>query len=262
MITTENLKILNKVKSTQKLVRSLTSKAKEKFILDLAIELERNKLVLLQENGRDVENLKKNATEAFRDRLTLNESRVMQMAESLRQVATLPDPVGVVTEQKTLENGLLVEKVLAPLGVILMIFESRPNVIFEAFSLAFRSGNSILLKGGKESRYSANCMYRMILEVARKNFIPPEIFWGIEDYDRDFMKSLLERKDLIDVVVPRGGEGLIEFVQTHARMPIIKMTEACVMLLWMNLQISIWQLMSWLMQKLKDREFVIRLKLF
>lgn len=222
MITTENLKILNKVKSTQKLVRSLTSKAKEKFILDLAIELERNKLVLLQENGRDVENLKKNATEAFRDRLTLNESRVMQMAESLRQVATLPDPVGVVTEQKTLENGLLVEKVLAPLGVILMIFESRPNVIFEAFSLAFRSGNSILLKGGKESRYSANCMYRMILEVARKNFIPPEIFWGIEDYDRDFMKSLLERKDLIDVVVPRGGEGLIEFVQTHARMPIIK----------------------------------------
>ena len=177
---------------------------------------------ILVANEKDLKNLPAETTSAFRDRLTLNSKRLEQMAESLRQVSELSDPVGELVEQRTLANGLDLQKVRAPLGIIFMIFESRPNVILEAFALAFKSGNTLILRGGSDSRETSAVIYQMMDQVLAKNHLQDKVFYGVQDYDRAIVEQLLQRKDLIDVVVPRGGEKLIEFVQKTAMMPIIK----------------------------------------
>lgn len=197
--------------------RSLTTEQKNKLLNDLANALENHSADIIRANLKDLKALKSSTAPAFRDRLTLNPNRIEAMAESLRQVAALPDPVNEVLEEKTLANGLKLKKIRAPLGLILMIFESRPNVILEAFSLAFKSGNSIVLRGGSESKNSAKAIYALMYDIMGRS-----AFLGIEDYDRAHVANLLKRKDLIDVTVPRGGDKLIEFVQKTALMPIIK----------------------------------------
>lgn len=205
------------LRSGMRAQRALTAAQKNKLLNDLAVALENEGADIIRANLKDLKNLKANTLPSFRDRLTLNGARIAGMAESLRQVAALPDPVNEVLEQKTLANGLRLKKIRAPLGLILMIFESRPNVILEAFSLAYKSGNSIILRGGSESKNSAKAIYALI-----KRVMGPSAFYGVEDYDRAHVAELLKRKDLIDIVVPRGGEKLIEFVQKTAMMPIIK----------------------------------------
>ena len=197
--------------------RSLTTDQKNKLLNDLANALEKDGAPILKANARDLKDLKVGTAPSFRDRLTLNTERLKDMAESLKQVAALPDPVNEVLEEWLLPNGLKLRKIRAPLGLILMIFESRPNVILEAFSLAFKSGNSIVLRGGSESQHSAKAIYKMMNSV-----MGTSAFYGIEDYARAHVAHLLKRKDLIDVTVPRGGDKLIAFVQKTAAMPIIK----------------------------------------
>jgi glutamate-5-semialdehyde dehydrogenase len=214
-----SLQILRK-KSRE--MRRLASEKKNQALLDLASRLEAETADVLTANQVDLQNLSADTTVAFRDRLTLNPQRIAGMVESLRQVAKLPDPVGEVVEEKTLPNGLKLRRVRAPLGVILMIFESRPNVILEAFSLAFKSGNSIVLRGGSDSKNTAQFFYRLMKDVLSKQGLQDTAFLGVEDYDRSLVEMLLKRKDLIDIVVPRGGEKLIDFVQRTALMPIIK----------------------------------------
>ncbi|MGZ3740473.1 MAG: glutamate-5-semialdehyde dehydrogenase [Bdellovibrionota bacterium] len=194
-------------------IRRLSTAEKNKALLALADRVSAAEAAILFANAKDLAALPLDATPAFRDRLTLNPARIKAMVESLRQVAALPDPVGEVVEERRLANGLEVRRVRAPLGVILMIFESRPNVILEAYSLAFKSGNAIILRGGSESRATAAAVY---------NLMDPNTFYGVNDYDRSIVAGLLKRKDLIDVVVPRGGDRLIAFVQETALMPIIK----------------------------------------
>src|SRR5262249_11032534 len=140
---------------------------------------------ILAANKKDLNDLPAKTPPAFRDRLLLNNSRLDGMRESLRQVAKLPDPVGEVFEEKKLVNGLRVHRVRAPLGLIFMIFQSRPNVILEAFSLAYKSGNAILLRGGSESRHTSQAIYKLMRECFSEN--PP--FHGIEDYDRALVKQ-------------------------------------------------------------------------
>lgn len=202
--------------------RHLKTSVKNGVLEKLAQRLETHADDILAQNQIDLHNLAADAGQAFRDRLTLNPKRLTAMAESLRQVALLPEPVGEIVEQKNLNNGLHLKKVRSPLGIILMIFESRPNVILEAFSLAFKSGNSILLRGGSDSRATSRILYRLIQEVLSEEGLASTAFLGIENYDRGLVELLLKRKDLIDIVVPRGGEKLIEFVQKTALMPIIK----------------------------------------
>ena len=197
--------------------RAWSTEFKNKALLSLATGIEKASANILGENAKDLAALPPDTANAFRDRLTLNGARLMAMVESLRQVAALPDPVGEVIEQRTLPNGLKLRKVRAPLGLILMIFESRPNVITEAFSLAFKSGNAIILRGGSESKFTASAIFQVMYAC-----LGPEVFLGIQDYDRAHVASMLGRKDLIDIVVPRGGERLIEYVQSTATMPIIK----------------------------------------
>ena len=202
--------------------RQLSSEVKNSVLNELAQELLNQEASILSANKKDLINLDSSATSAFRDRLTLNSQRLVAMADSLRKVASLADPVNEVIEEKTLPNGLKLKKVRSPLGVIFMIFESRPNVIFEAFSLAFKSGNAIVLRGGSDSAETSLIFYRLISSVLKRHGLEDVSFLGLTDYNRDHVYSLLKRKDLIDVVVPRGGEALIDFVQKEAMMPIIK----------------------------------------
>ena len=203
-------------------LRQLPNEKKSRALLNLAATVDRSADEILRANSEDLRHLPDTTTPAFRDRLTLNPERIRGMTESLRQVATLPDPVGEVVEEKTLANGLRVQKIRAPLGVIFMIFESRPNVILEAFSLAFKSGNAIALRGGSDSRLTAEILYKLMRNALAQEGVDERSFLGMNDYDRKLVESLLKRKDLIDIVVPRGGERLIEFVQSTALMPIIK----------------------------------------
>jgi glutamate-5-semialdehyde dehydrogenase len=202
--------------------RKLSTEHKNKVLQSLALTLEKQASSVLAANQIDLKNLSSEANSAFRDRLTLNPSRIQAMAESLRKVAELSDPVGEIVDQKTLTNGLKLRRVRSPLGTIFMIFESRPNVILEAFSLAFKSGNSIVFRGGSDSKFTSEAIYKLMTETLSAQQLASSSFYGIQDYDRGLIELLLKRKDLLDVVVPRGGEKLIEFVQKTSLMPIIK----------------------------------------
>lgn len=214
--------VLRSLRNAARIQRRLSSTEKNRALLDLAEALEIASQDIITANQLDLQNLKAETSSAFRDRLTLNSDRIAGMVESLRQVANLSDPVNEIIEHKTLPNGLKLQKVRAPLGVFFMIFESRPNVIIEAFSLAFKSGNVILLRGGSESRFTSEAIYKLMHQSLIASGLSTVPFYGLEDYDRALVESLLKRKDFIDVVVPRGGEKLIEFVQKNALMPIIK----------------------------------------
>jgi glutamate-5-semialdehyde dehydrogenase len=178
---------------------------------------------ILSANFQDLDALSgERSTPAFRDRLTLNAQRLALITESLRQVAKLADPVGEVTETRTLPNGLELKRIRAPLGVLYMIFESRPNVITEAFSLSFKSGNALILRGGKETMNTARVLYRLIQRALHDEGIDPHCLWGITDPDRAITQFLLTQSSRIDVVIPRGGDSLIDYVVQNSKIPIIK----------------------------------------
>lgn len=220
-----NQKLLKKLKLLKEGFQELRQAAAEKknqVLVDAADLLLQNQTLILKANEKDLKNLDPKTTPAFRDRLTLNSSRLEQMAESLRQVAALEDPVGEIVEKKTLGNGLQLQKIRAPLGVIFMIFESRPNVAVEAFSLAFKSGNVIILRGGRESMHSTTALYKILSEALKKNHFSINSFWGVTDPDRKLVNECLKATGLIDIVVPRGGDKLIEFVVKNSLIPIIK----------------------------------------
>lgn len=216
------LATLRQLRGAARAQRKMSAQDKNKILLALAESLEKNQTEILAANALDLKNLAPTTLPSFRDRLLLDGSRILAMADSLRQVAQLADPVNEVIENKTLINGLKVRRVRSPLGVIFMIFESRPNVILEAFSLAFKSGNVILLRGGSESKLTAEVIYKMMREVFKDQGFSQIPFYGLENYDRALVDELLKQKDLIDIVVPRGGDRLIQYVQENALMPIIK----------------------------------------
>ncbi|MDZ4663059.1 MAG: glutamate-5-semialdehyde dehydrogenase [Pseudomonadota bacterium] len=203
-------------------LRGLSAARKNKTLIKLAEIIESEAPTILSANLIDLKQLPKDTTAAFRDRLALDQDRVLAMVQSLREVANLTDPVGEVIDEKTLSNNLRLKRVRSPLGLIFMIFESRPNVILEAFSLAFKSGNSIILRGGSDSGATSKVIYGLMANALSESGVEFSVFYGLQDYDRGIVENLLKRKNLIDVVVPRGGEKLIDFVQSHALMPIIK----------------------------------------
>lgn len=213
---------LDSLRDASRKLRVSSLSVRNKVLTELSTLLAKQKSEVLFANARDLDALAGDATAAFRDRLTLNEERVQWMCESLRQVIQLDDPLGEIVEARTLENGLKVRRVRSPLGVVLMIFESRPNVAIEAFSLALKSGNALILRGGKESRGTTAVLYRLIGEALAAAGLPREVFVGILNPDRTIVNALLRETTRIDVVVPRGGDGLIRFVVENSRIPIIK----------------------------------------
>jgi glutamate-5-semialdehyde dehydrogenase len=206
-------------------LRSVDGKRRSGVLLRARELLLERQAEVLEANARDLAALSKtkpDATPAFKDRLTLTPARITEMAESLKQVAELPDPVGEVVEERTLEGGVRARRVRSPLGVIYMIFESRPNVAVEAFSLAHKSGNVLILRGGKESMQTTAVLYRILREALSSQKLPEACLWGIDNPDRAITELLLKQKKWIDVVVPRGGDGLIEYVVKESEIPIIK----------------------------------------
>lgn len=178
---------------------------------------------LLAANARDVEAARlAGTTGALVDRLVLNGKRLADVSASLRDIADLPDPVGEVSEKWTRPNGMSVSRVHVPLGVVLVIYEARPNVTADAAALCLKSGNSVILRGGREALNSNLALGRVLSEALRKEGLPEDSFVLVDDPDRELMLALLQQDELIDLAIPRGGEGLIRFVAEHARVPVIK----------------------------------------
>lgn len=213
---------LKAIRLSAQALRQTSSETKNEVLKTAAKLLKSRMAEVLEANLHDLQSLKADATHAFKDRLTLNAARVHQMIDGLGQVAALSNPVDEEVEARTLKNGLRVRRVRAPLGVVFMIFESRPNVAVESWSLAFKAGNALILKGGKESMQTTSVLYQILTEAVTLSGLPADCLWGITDPDRALTESLLKQSRYIDVVVPRGGDSLIDFVVKNSRIPVIK----------------------------------------
>ena len=218
------MKELDSIKAAARILRTTSTGAKNHALSQLAVLIHEHEKALLEANQRDLNSLTDDPRygSAFRDRMSLTPERLGQMRESLSQVRNLPDPVGEIIESSILPNGLFARKTRSPLGVIFLIFESRPNVAIEAFSLALKSGNAVILRGGKETQNTCELFYRLMSAALESAGLPPSSVWGITDSDRGLLERLLREKRYIDVVVPRGGDALIEFVSEKSRIPVIK----------------------------------------
>lgn len=196
---------------------------KNECLRELADRIERGAGEIKQANEQDVSAARQAGLgDAKLRRLTLSDAAIRQMAEGLRQVAELPDPVGQITREYTVPSGLTVRRVRCPIGVIMMIFEARPNVTIDAFALCFKAGNACILKGGRE----ASATNRVLAEMARASLaaggIPADAVTLLTTSDREEMKALLRLDRYIDLVIPRGGTELIRFVHEHSRIPMVQ----------------------------------------
>ncbi|MEY4617573.1 MAG: hypothetical protein RJB66_2533 [Pseudomonadota bacterium] len=220
----EVLQQLKQLNDGKIFLRQLSSEVKNSVLVSLGKALEANRRVVLDANTMDIESFRHSAKfqSALLDRLTLNDKRIDSMIESLKVVSELKDPVGEIIENKKLPNGLDVRRTRSPLGVIFLIFEARPNVITEAFSLAFKAGNSLILKGGKESTHTSRALYHLIEASLKENGVDPFVFWGLLDASRETTDFLMKQNKWIDVLIPRGGDRLIEYVTEHSTIPLIK----------------------------------------
>jgi len=201
----------------------LTETQKNSILLEMANRLRANKKNILAANEKDMRQAKQDGLdEAMLDRLLLNDERIDAMAEGIEVVASLPDPVGQTRDITTRPNGIKISKMRIPLGVICMIYEARPNVTADAGALCFKSGNSIILRGGKEALQSSKAIAEVMQSVLKDNNLPEAIITVVPNPDRDLMLELMKQKEFIDVIIPRGGEGLISFVTENSLIPVIQ----------------------------------------
>ena len=201
----------------------LTTEAKRALLQALADALHAGTGVVLEANARDMAAAREKGVQgAMLDRLRLDEARVAGIVAALREVATLPDPVGVVTRRETRPNGLEVERVRVPLGVIAMIYEARPNVTADAAALCLMAGNGVILRGGSEAVHSNTAIAGVLRRALAAQGVPEAALTLVSDLRRETMVELLQLSDIVDLAIPRGGEGLIRFVAEHARVPVIK----------------------------------------
>ena len=201
----------------------LDSVAKDALLESMARALEDDADAILAANARDLEAARARGTGgAMLDRLTLDPARLAGIARALREVAALPDPVGQVTRRETRPNGIRVERVRVPLGVIAMIYEARPNVTADAAALCIKAGNGVILRGGSEAIHSNTAIAAALQRAIGEAGLDPAVLTLVTDLRRETMLELLQLNDIIDLAIPRGGEGLIRFVAEHARVPVIK----------------------------------------
>lgn len=204
-------------------LRRLNSEKKNAFLQLMARKLKERQVEIIRENQRDLAKARESGlTPAMVDRLRLGEKTISEMAEGLREVAGLPDPVGQVTGMWKRPNGLLVGRVRIPLGVIGFIYESRPNVTIDAASLCLKSGNAVILKGGSEAIHSNIVLGDILTESLLETGLPPKAIQVVSTTDREAVKLLITLDEYVDVIIPRGGEGLIRFVTSYSRVPVLK----------------------------------------
>ncbi len=209
-------------KAASRKLAFLPTEIKNKALLSIADSLIAKQNEILSANSQDYkESEASDMSAAMLDRLMLNPSRLEAMAQDVRIVAALPDPVGEVIEERTLPNGLQLSKKRVPLGVIGAIYESRPNVTVDISVLCLKSGNAIILRGGKEALRSNLALAKVVQEAAYKAGVPQGAVQIIESTDRTLVDYMLKMKDTIDLIIPRGGAGLIRSVAENAAMPVV-----------------------------------------
>jgi glutamate-5-semialdehyde dehydrogenase len=205
------------------LLAALDTPSKRALLHGMADALHHRVREVLAANERDMQEARNKGLQgAMLDRLRLDEARIAGIAQAVREVAALPDPVGMVTRRETLANGIVVERVRIPLGVVAMIYEARPNVTADAAALCLMAGNAVMLRGGSEAIHSNRAIAAALHEALRAHGLPEAAVTLVEDLSRETMLALLQLSDIIDLAIPRGGEGLIRFVTEHARVPVIK----------------------------------------
>ena len=194
---------------------------KNQALLAVADALEAKAEYLIEENQKDIEHAKQNQmSEALIDRLSLNETRVAGMAEGIRQVVSLEDPIGTVSNMKKRPNGLMIGTKRVPIGVIGIIYESRPNVTADAFSLTFKTGNAVILRGGSDAIHSNTAITNVIRQTLEQCGVTPDAIQLVTDTSRETATKMMQMNGYIDVLIPRGGAGLIRSVVQNATVPI------------------------------------------
>ena len=214
---------LQKAKQSSRVVATLSTAIKNKTLLEFADALEENSCFIIEENIKDMKLAKQlDLSSAMQDRLYLNDSRIQDMANAIRQIASQTEPVGRVLDGWLTKDNLNIQKVSIPIGVIAIIYESRPNVTSDTAALCFKSGNVCVLKGGKEAENSNKAIAKIIQDVLEKNNLPKEIVSLLPDSSREGVAKLIVEDKYVDLIVPRGGEALIKFITQNSSIPVIK----------------------------------------
>ncbi len=215
--------LAGRAKQASHIVSHASTERKNSVLMALEKLISAKQDYLFSENRKDIEKAEKEGLpKAMIDRLRIDEKVINEMRASLRDVAALPDPVGEIAKTWRRPNGLLVGKMRIPIGVILVIYESRPNVTVEAFSLCLKSGNCVILKGGSEAFNSNRALSNLIVEALEKTGMAADAVQFIGTGDREYLYELLKLDESIDLIIPRGGEALIRSVVEHSRIPVLK----------------------------------------
>ena len=202
---------------------TVSSSVKDKALLSMADAIEREGGRLKKENQKDIEYARtKGLSPALIDRLTINDKRIIEMAKMLREVAALPDPVGEIMRMWKRPNGMQVGKIRVPIGVIGIIYESRPNVTADSVALCIKSGNSVFLRGGSEAINSNKVIAEILMEAGSKAGLPEGVITMVDVADREAIMEMLHLDRYIDLIIPRGGEELMKTVTANSRIPVIK----------------------------------------
>ena len=213
----------SRAKEASRAAAKMTTCEKNRGLVLVAEELCLRKEELLLENERDMEAAKaQGMSEALQDRLKLTEGRIEAMAEGLKQIAALEDPIGEVLSMKNRPNGLRIGKKRVPLGVVGIIYESRPNVTADAFGLCFKTGNAVILRGGSDAIHSNKAIVQVIKAGLRKARLSQDLILLVEDTSRETVTEMMRLHDYIDVLIPRGGAGLIASVVANSTVPVIE----------------------------------------
>ncbi|MFC1667903.1 glutamate-5-semialdehyde dehydrogenase [Chlamydiota bacterium] len=217
------IKMSREAKVAAREMALVTTAEKNDCLLQMAEEIDRKRDWIKSENAKDIVAAEKSGLQtSLMDRLTLTDKRIYAMSEGLREVVELRDPVGAVIEEKKRPNNLIIQKVRVPLGVVAIIYESRPNVTVDAAGLCLKSGNAVILRGGKEALHSNVALAHVLQNTLKKCSLPDDAVKMVEVTDRDAVLVLLKQDDYIDVVIPRGGESLIRKVTEESLIPVIK----------------------------------------
>lgn len=212
-----------KAKEASYVLMNATTTEKNNALLKMAEVLLKNSKEILEANKKDLENaIKKGTPKAMLDRLALDENRINGMADGLKDVVSLPDPIGEVTEMWKRPNGLQIGKQRVPLGVIGIIYEARPNVTCDAAGLCLKSGNVVILRGGKEAINSNVAIVKALREGVKEAELPEDVIQLVENTDREVATEMMKLNQYIDVLIPRGGAGLIQSVVQNATVPVIE----------------------------------------
>lgn len=213
---------LRAAKDASRVLAGASRESKNKALLKMAEALETQKFEILRENAKDLEAARWTISPVMLDRLALDDERLAAMSDGLRQVAALPDPVGRILETVERPNGLKVEKISVPMGVVAIVYESRPNVTSDAAALALKAGSACVLRGGKEAYRTAQAIVRALRGGVEKAGLPADCAVMLEDATHESVNELLRAEGLIDLLIPRGGKKLIDLCVRESRVPCIQ----------------------------------------